>query len=318
MQPNIHDQPSEPDVSIVIVSWNVCDLLRGCLESLQAATQSFAVELIVVDNGSTDGTPDMLRATFGGVTLVEPGRNTGFAEGNNLGIRASQGRLVLLLNPDTLVLDDALARMAAYMDTHPHVGALGPQLLNADRTVQSSRRRFPTLWTALFESTWLQPIAPRRVLDRYYAADMPDDATAAVDWVVGAAMMVRRETLEQVGGFDEAFFMYSEEMDLQRRIRQAGWEIVYYPEAQIVHFGGKSSDQVVARRHIDFQTSKVRYFRKHHGALAGFSVRVALLALYAWQMVLETAKWLVGHKRAMRAERVRAYWDVLRSGLKGA
>lgn len=307
-----------PDLSIVIVAWNVRDLLRDCLDSIDKAPPSdLHVEAIVVDNASTDGTAAMLRECYPHVHLIEAGRNTGFSGGNNLGIVASRGRCVLLLNPDTVVLGNALGAMVSYLDNHPEVGALGPQLLNEDGSVQSSRRRFPTLWTAVFESTWLQPVAPRRVLDSYYMRDCADSQAVPVDWVQGAALLVRREVIAQVGGLDEGFFMYSEELDWQRRIKAAGWQIVYYPEAQVVHYGGRSSDQVAAQRHIYFQSSKVRYFRKHHGVLAGFAVRIILLTNYAWQIALEAAKWLVGHRRPLRAERIRAYCAVLRSGLKG-
>lgn len=306
------------DLSIIIVSWNVRDLLAACLESIQrAACGDLAVETIVVDNASKDGTPAMIRETYPHVTLIEPGRNTGFTGGNNLGMEAATGRYFMLLNPDTEIIGDALVALTAYLESNPGVGVVGPQLLNPDGSVQSSRRSFPTLWTAIFESTWLQPIAPRRVLDRYYVRDAEDDAITPVDWVQGAAFVVRRTAVEAVGLFDEQFFMYSEELDWQRRLREAGWEVVYLPRAQVLHHGGKSSDQVVARRHIYFQSSKVRYFRKHHGIVAGESVRLALLLNYLGQLVLEAAKWLVGHRRALRRDRVAAYWQVLRSGLRG-
>jgi GT2 family glycosyltransferase len=207
--------------------------------------------------------------------------------------------------------------MVAYMDANPTVGVLGPRLLNDDGTVQPSRRRFPTVWTGFFESTWLEPVAPKRVLSRYYMLDCDDDTTQPVDWVQGSAMLVRREVVDQVGGFDETFFMYSEELDWQRRIKAAGWTIVYYPGAEVLHYGGKSSEQVAAQRHIYFQSSKVRYFRKHHGAATGFVIRIFLLTSYCWQLVIESAKWAVGHKRELRQARLQAYIQVLRSGLKG-
>jgi N-acetylglucosaminyl-diphospho-decaprenol L-rhamnosyltransferase len=315
------------DLSVVILSWNVRDLLRQCLESILNSQSSAAgesettpassltTEIIVVDNASTDGSVDMVRAEFPGVRVIVNTVNRGYAGGNNDGIAAAAGRHVLILNPDTLVLGNALPAMVAYADAHPQVGALGPQLLNPDGSVQSSRRRFPTLATALFESTWLQSLAPRGVLSRYYLLDRSDNATQEVDWLVGACLLVRREVIQQIGRLDERFFMYSEELDWCRRIRQAGWQIVYLPAAQVVHYIGKSSDQVVAQRHIYFQSSKVRYFRKHHGELAGGLVRAALLAMYAGQLVLEAAKGALGHKRALRLERIRAYWQVLRSGL---
>ena len=309
------------DLSIVILSWNVRDLLRQCLKSvardrpLSVDHPPLATEIIVVDNASSDGSVEMVRAEFPHVRLMANQANRGYTGGNNDGIAAATGRYVMILNPDTRVLDDALAAMVAYADAHSDVGVVGPQLLNPDGSVQSSRRRFPTLMTGLFESTWLEPLAPRDVLRRYYVLDQPDGAIQEVDWLFGACFLVRREVIQQVGTLDEDFFMYSEEMDWCRRIRQAGWKVVYLPEAQVIHYGGKSSDQVAAQRHIYFQTSKVRYFRKHHGALTAGVLRVALLAMYAWQLVLEAAKGALGHKRTLRRERVRAYWQVLRSRL---
>jgi N-acetylglucosaminyl-diphospho-decaprenol L-rhamnosyltransferase len=315
-------------LSIVIVAWNVRDLLAACLESIgagpvavgsdapAAAPDRLAVEVIVVDSASTDGTPDMLRERFAWVHLIEPGENVGFSRGNNIGLRASRGRFVMLLNPDTVVLDDALPRLVGYLNAHPDVGVVGPQLLNSDGSLQSSRRRFPTLTTAFFESTWLQPIAPRRMLTRYYFEDIPPDRTLDVDWLTGAALVTRREVIAQVGGLDEGYFMYSEELDWQRRIKGAGWRVVYLPGAQIVHHGGQSSQQVSAQTHIRFQSSKIRYFRKHHGELAALVLRIFLLFNYAWQLALEAIKGALGHKPEMRRARVRIYLQVLRSGLK--
>jgi len=306
------------DLSIVIVSWNVRDLLRQCLRSILAGSQTCRLEVIVVDNVSTDSSAEMVRAEFPDIHLIVNAENRGFPAANNQGIATAEGRYVLILNPDTEIVGDALATMVAYADAHPDVGIVGPQLLNEDRSVQSSRRRFPTLATALFESTWLQACAPRRLLARYYVQDQPDDAALDVDWVKGAALMARREAIEQVGLMDEGYFMYSEELDWCKRFKDADWRVVYLPAAQIVHYGGKSSDQVVTSRHIYFQTSKVRYFHKHHGRFVGEILRWFLLSNYAWQLGLEGAKWLIGHKRALRAERVAAYRQVLRSGLRQA
>ena len=301
------------DLSIVILSWNVRDLLRRCLQSVGGR---LALKVIVVDNASSDGSAEMVRAEFPGARLIVNQTNRGYTGGNNDGIAAATGRYVLILNPDTQVIGDALDTLVVYADAHPDVGVVGPQLINPDGGVQSSRRRFPTLITALFESTWLQSIAPRSVLRHYYVLDQPDDVVQEVDWVMGACLLVRREAIQQVGLLDEGFFMYSEEMDWCRRIKRAGWKIVYLPEARVIHYSGKSSDQVAAQRHIYFQTSKVRYFRKHHGAAAAGVLRVALLTMYAWQLALEAVKGALGHKRPLRRERVRAYWQVLRSGLR--
>jgi hypothetical protein len=317
------------DLSIVIVSWNVRDLLRSCLQSILTEAHSgpegealriedWTVEILVVDNASTDGSAEIVRQQFPQVHLIANKENRGFTAANNQGLARSQGRYLLLLNPDTETVGDALVTMLRYVEANAEVGALGPKLVNPDGSIQSSRRRFPTFATALVESTVMQEWwQDNRVLRRYYMADTPDNAIQRVDWVVGACLLVRRQTYEQVGGLDEGFFMYSEELDWCRRIKAAGWEIVYLPTAAVIHHEGKSSEQVVPARHVYFQSSKVRYFRKHHGAFQAEALRWFLLVTYAYQMAREALKWLVGHKRAMRAERVRAYRQVLRSGLRG-
>ncbi|MCS7282934.1 MAG: glycosyltransferase family 2 protein [Anaerolineae bacterium] len=302
-----------PDLSVLIVNWNVRDLLRRCLRSVLVNSPSCQLEIIVVDNGSTDGSVEMVRTEFPQVLLIANPDNRGFPAANNQGLAVARGRYVLLLNPDTEVVGNALETMIAFADAHPDVGVVGPQLLNPDGTIQSSRRRFPTLATAIFESTWLQPYAPRRLLTRYYVLDRPDGEIQDVDWVTGAALMARREAIEQVGPLDEGFFMYSEELDWCRRFRDAGWRVVYLPTAQVVHYGGKSSEQVLPARHIHFQASKIRYFRKYHGAPAARILQAVIVGNYLWQIGVEGAKWLLGHKRPMRAERISAYRRVVRA-----
>ena len=303
-----------PNLSIIIVSWNVRDRLRACLASLPWADGD--VEVIVVDSASSDGTPAMVRAEFPAARLLASTENLGYSRGNNLGLEAARGRLALILNPDTELVGQALLLMVGYLDAHPRVGVLGPRLILPDGSVQSSRRRFPSLATAFFESTWLAPLAPRSLLARYYAEDLPLDAPVEVDWLVGAALLVRREVWQQVGRLDEGFFMYSEELDWQRRIKAAGWQVVYFPAAQVRHHEAQSSAQVPAATHIRFNSSKVRYFRKYHGALAGEGLRWYLLGHFAFQLGLEWLKGAAGNQRELRRARVAAYRDVLRSGLR--
>lgn len=304
------------DVSVLIVSWNTRDLLAACLESLYAHVGDLVIEIIVVDSASSDGTVEMIQRHFPQVRLYAQTENIGFTRGNNLALGEAAGRYLLLLNPDTRVLPGALSAMKAYLDAHTDVGIVGPHTLNPDGTTQSTKRRFPTLLTGIFESTWLQGFAPRAVMERYYAADLHNDTASDVDWVQGSAMMARRELAEQIGGLDEGFVMYSEELDWCKRAKLAGWRVVYLPTAQIIHYGGKSAEQAGERTHIHFQQSKLRYFRKYHGQAAAQFLRVVLLLNYFVQLCIEGIKGLLGHKRAMRQERVRAYWQVLRSGLK--
>lgn len=304
------------DLSIIIVSWNVAGELAACLDSILAVDAPH-IEIIVVDSASSDNTVTMLQERYPQVKLVAQTENLGFVRCNNIGLRMAQGRYLMLLNPDTEAVGDALAQMVTYMDAHPEVGIAGPHTLNTDRTTQSTRRRFPTLAIAFFESTWLQPYAPKSMLDSYYVNDQPDNGIFEVDWVQGSALMARRSVYEQIGGLDEGYFMFSEEMDWCHRAKDAGWRVVYVGTAEIIHHGGKSTDQVIARRHIYFQESKLRYFRKFHGSLAANVLRLFLLVSYVWQIALESVKALLGHKRDMRRERVKQYWQVLRSGLKG-
>ena len=312
----------------MIVSWNVRNLLRACLESLPAAVgppvdagdhyspppTALSTEVIVVDNGSTDGSVAMVQLEFPAVRLLAETANHGFAHGNNLGIAASRGRLVLLLNPDTVLEPGSLGALAHYLDQHPAVGLVGPRLLNPDRSPQSSRRRFPTWRTGLIESTPLQPLLPRlAVLRRYYVLDRSDDDAQPVDWVSGACMLARRVALAQVRGFDPGYFMYSEELDLCRRLHAAGWEIGYEPAARVIHYGGQSSDQNIPARHIRFNQAKLRYFARWHGRGVAATLRLWLCVLYAWQGVLEAGKWLLGHRRPLRRERVALYSQVVRA-----
>jgi len=318
------------DVSIIIVSWNVRELLRRCLLSVRQQTtedrrpteyktdvRGLLSEILVADNASRDGTVEMLHAEFPDVRVIANTENVGFTRANNQALAIAQGRYLFLLNPDTALHPGALQTLYDYAEAHPRVGIIGPQLFYGDGTPQSSRRRFPTLATAFLESTKLQQWFPRnRVLARYYMLDTPDDAAQEVDWVTGAAMFVRRAVYEQIGGLDEAFFMYSEELDWCYRAKHAGWQIVYLPTARVIHYEGKSSEQVVAQRDMYFHSSKVRFFHKTRGAFIAEILRAFLLAMFAYQIIEESVKWLLGHKRELRAQRVKAYWQVVKSGLK--
>ncbi len=314
--------PPMIDLSIVIVSYNTRDLLAACLDSIQRglADTPLRAEVIVVDSASSDGTPALLAERYAWVRSLPQTTNVGYTRGNNIGLAAATGRYLFLLNPDTEIVADALPALCAYLDANPQIGIVGPHTLNTDGSTQSSKRRFPTPLTGLFESTWLQPLAPKALMRRFYAEDVPDRGVAEVDWVQGSALLARREVYEKIGGLDEGYVMFSEELDWCRRAKEAGFRVAYYGLAQIVHHGGRSTEQVGARKHIWFQQSKIRYFRKHHGAVTAALIRLVLVANYMWQLGLESAKWLVGSRRALRRDRMRTYWQVIRAltGGKGA
>ncbi len=308
-----------PQLSVIVVNWNVRELLRACLTSVRRELEVAGLgvpanaEVIVVDNASTDGSVEMLRTDFPWVRLLANASNTGFGAASNQGLDLSGGRLAMFLNPDTELRPGAIARLLAFMDQREQAGCVGPLLLNPDGSVQPSRRSFPRVSTAFVESTVLQRyLGGLPLLRSFYRADTSEDQPQQVDWIVGACMLVRRSALDQVGGFDERFFMYSEEMDLCYRLRQAGFEVWFVPDAAVVHHEGASSAQDLFRRNINFHESRYRFFRKHHGAPAAIALRWFVFATFLFQLAEEAAKFVLQpSKRQMRRERVSLYRRIL-------
>jgi hypothetical protein len=256
-----------PDLSICIVNWNTRDDLERALRSLLLASLGLTQEVVVVDNGSWDGSADMVARRFPLVRLIRSTENLGFARGYNRAVAETTGRYLLLLNPDTITRPGAPKALLRFMEAHPRVAATGPRLLNRDGSLQFSCRRFPRPAAALFRNTPLGKLFPRNRYTRdYLMADTDHQAESSVDWISGAAMCIRREAWEQVGGFDEGFFMYAEDMDWCWRARQAGWDIYYVPEAEVVHLIGRSSDQVPVPMVLQFHRSMARFYRKHYAA----------------------------------------------------
>ena len=327
------------DLSIITVSWNVWNPLRACLRSIEQSStpsseqnlrtftvdgRTLTLEAIVVDSASQDATASLLPSQFPWVQLIASDENLGFGRASNRGYAASRGRLIYFLNPDTELTRDSLATLVTALEASPdrgaeQVGLVGPRLRYADGAWQNNRRRFPTRLSGFWESTWLGRAWPQNPwARRLHMADWPADARHDVDWLVGAALLCRRAALDAAGfaPFDERFFLYSEETDLCRRIKQAGWRVIYVPEATVIHYEARSSDQVSTARHIYFNTSKVRYAERWFGPRWAALLRRYLLLEFRVQLALERAKRLLGHKRALRAERIAAYRQVLTSGLR--
>jgi N-acetylglucosaminyl-diphospho-decaprenol L-rhamnosyltransferase len=262
------------DLSIAVVSWNTRDLLDQCLQSVLHTTEGIQAETIVVDNASTDGSADMVRGAYPQVRLIENAENVGFARANNQAFGASVGRHFVLLNPDTVCLPNALPALVTFLDQHLKAGAVGPLVLNADKTLQYSWARFPTFWSEV-----------RGKLDRRLrpsgAQPMTDDETRAngpfrADWIGGCCLMIKRNAIEQVGLLDESFFMYTEETDWCCRLHKAGWEVWVDPRAEIVHIGGQSSAKSPVETAGYLWGSKVAFFSKHYGRHAGIALGAAL------------------------------------------
>jgi hypothetical protein len=279
-------------ISIVIVSWNTRELLLDALSS--ALPLSVPGELIVVDNASADGSADAVEARFPEARVIRNESNLGFAGGVNVGLRAARAPYVLLLNSDTLVRGDAIARMLQYAEAHPRAGIVGPRVLNQDGSLQESRFRFPSLLNLLLAATYLYQLFPRSPwLNRERLAGADPSQPAPVDAVSGCCFLMRRDLLERVGALDEAFFMYAEETDLCWRAWRAGYEVHYAPVGEIVHLGGGSSRLARRRNFLEFRRSIVRFFAKHRGRLQTELARLLLIAF----LVLRLPYWALGAAR---------------------
>ena len=258
-------------LSVIIVSWNVRALLDGCLESLrpllnhESDSASAPTEIIVVDNASRDGTVAWLRTAWPQVQVVASAENLGFGRANNAGLARARGEWLLLLNPDTVVQPGAVEALMAFLAAHPAAGMVAPRLLYGDGTLQRNAFHFPGLAQVFLD---LFPLHPRLVDSplngRYRAERQAGGAPFPIDHPLGAAMLIRRAVYEQVGGFDEGFFMYAEEVDWCRRIRAAGWEIWQVPAAHIVHLAGQSTRQVAGRMYVELWRARYRFFAKHY------------------------------------------------------
>jgi GT2 family glycosyltransferase len=262
------------DISVIIVSWNARRFLEECLGTLSAVRFSRAVEIIVVDNASTDGSPEMVEGQFPHVRLIRNGQNLGFAKANNIGIRESTGRYVALVNSDIKVLGNCLDPLADYLDEHPDVGNVGPRIRNRDMTLQSSCRKFPTVWNNFCDATGLyRAFKGSKFFSGEHMFFFLHDRILEVDVLVGCFWMVRRSTFESVGLLDEDFFMYAEDIDWCRRCWGAGWRIVFSPAVEAIHYRAGSSASDRARFAVEQQRAVLQYWAKYHGRLAYSAIR---------------------------------------------
>jgi GT2 family glycosyltransferase len=265
-------------LSIVILCWNDLDVIGNCLRSIYAGTHSTQFEVIVSDNGSTDGGVDFIRQNYSEVRVVENHANLGFSKGNNVGIRGSRGELVLILNPDTIIPEGALDKWVRFIDQHPEAGAFGCRILNPNGTFQGIPRPFPTLLGLWIAALFLRPFA---VLSKKFVSDVyvgwKGESEKVVDWVCGACFIVRGDLVRKLGGFDEQFVYQFEETDLCRRIWKAGYRIVYTPEVTITHLGGQSTKEYPLPFELERYRNAYRYFYKYYGRHGARSYRRILL-----------------------------------------
>jgi GT2 family glycosyltransferase len=304
------------DLSIVIICWNDQRVLADCLRSIFTRTQEIRFEVIISDNGSTDGSVKYLREKFPKVRVIENGANLGFAKGNNAGIRASQGKYVLILNPDTIVHEGALDRWVRFADQHAEAGAFGCRVLNPDGTYQGSARPFPTIWRDILAAFYLRSLA---YVSNIFISDTytgwNGDTERQIDWQSGCCILFRADVLRTLGGFDEQFFYHYEEVDLCKRVWQAGYPILFTPDVTITHLGGQSVSRFPIRFELERCRSRYRYYYKHFGRRGARRCRHAYLT---WLGVRQLGYGLVyllrpteGVKRRLEMYRHTAHWNWL-------
>jgi GT2 family glycosyltransferase len=290
---------SVPDMSVVIVCWNNKAYLEPCIESLYGAGLRSSFDVVVTDNGSTDGGQAMLRQKFPQVQLIQNDHNVGLSRASNQGIAATHGRYVLLLNDDTLVNAASLDAMVEFLDSHPEVGAVGGRLLNADGSFQAGYANFSTLREEFLIATHLGEI----IWDGYPSHE-DDSQVRPVGWLSSACLLLRRKALDQVGLLDEEYFIYGDEADLQYRLQQAGWQVYYLPQAHTTHFGGRSMNRWRRRRMV--YRGKMLFYRKNYGPVQTGLLRLmfgglSLVKMLPWGAAFALPRWRERAQKELRS-----------------
>jgi GT2 family glycosyltransferase len=276
------------DISIIIVNWNVKDLLRDALKSIYANTKCITFEVIVVDNDSKDNSVEMIRSEFPEVLLTENKYNAGFTKANNQGMAVASGKNIMFLNPDTELVGNSIKIMNDFMAREKDCGALGCKLLNTDGSLQRSCKTFPTLETFVFNALFLDSFFPKsKIFGKHFMTWWNFDEVKEVDQPMGSALMVKREVIDKVGMFDQNIFIWFDEVDLCYRIKKSGWKIYFTPEAQIKHHLSKSFKQWKSPKQIIngallWRKSRNYFFKKHYGS----SFVTALVLLDVLQITL--------------------------------
>lgn len=253
-------------LSVIIVSWNARGYLRDCLNSIYKTASEMECEIIVVDNASTDGSPDMVASEFSSVKLIRSPENLGFAKANNLGIKAASGSWLALVNSDVVLHPNCFQELVSFMERHRDVGLVGPKIFGGDGLLQRTCRRLPTVWNTTCRLLALDAILSRWSL--FSGREMrhwKHDNQAEVEVLSGCFWLARKEAVEKVGGLDERFFFYAEDVDWCKRFGEAGWKVVFMPQATATHFGGGSSSNAPLRYSIELMKANLTYWNKHHG-----------------------------------------------------
>jgi len=269
------------DISIIIVNYNVKEFLQNLLHSLEKASSNISTEIIIVDNASDDGSVEFIREKFPEVKIIANKINLGFGKANNQALKQASGKYILLINPDSVVSEDTFERMITFFENNPTAGLAGCKILNPDGTLQlACRRSFPGPWTSFCKVTGLSTLFPKsKLFARYNLTYHDENKTYEVDAVSGSFMMIRKEVYDNVGGFDEDFFMYGEDLDLSYRIQKAGYKVYYVHETQIIHYKGESTKRSSIDETKVFYDAMHLFVRKH---LSGSFLVEAILRSAIW------------------------------------
>jgi len=258
---------SGPDLSISIVNYNARDYLDRCIQSIKNTVKDHSYEIIVVDNASDDSSVQLISKKYPEITIIQNDANLGFIKANNIGLKRSKGKYVMSLNNDTVVLPGAVDKLIEFLDKNHDAGAVGPKLLNSDGSIQlQARRGFPSPLNSFFYFSGLSKLFPKnKAIGAYLLTYLDDKTVTEVDSLCGAAMMVRREVIGEVGLMDESYFMYGDDIDWCYRIKQAGWKVYYLPEAEVIHYGGRGGSRRRSYRNIvEFYRAMAIFYKKHY------------------------------------------------------
>ena len=254
------------DLSCIIVNYQNSESLKGCLDSIYQTIQEIDFEVIIIDNSKENLELQILKGNYPKIQIIYNPTNVGFSKANNQAAKIARGKFLFILNPDTILKEQATNSMFSYICTNMATGALGPKVVNPDGSLQYSCRRYPTLWTGLFNRySILSRLFPKnRFTSRYLMLDFDHNETSPVDWLSGCCLMIPKSVFEEVNGFDENYFLFNEDVDLCRMIYQAGKEIIYFPEATVIHKISTSNKKTTARVIIQRHLGMMYYFKKHH------------------------------------------------------
>jgi hypothetical protein len=308
----------ELPLSIVVVTWNAKAYVEECLQSLVNDKQ-ILTEIVVVDNASSDGTPELVHRQFPEVKLIRNSQNLGFAKANNIGIRAASGTYLALVNSDVVVPPGCLGMLLSFMEAEPTVGIVGPQMIGSNGAVRRSCMRFPSLTNSVCRAVGLDRFPTlSRLVGGQMMAEFSHERIANVEVLNGWFWMIRRAALDQVGLLDERFFIYGEDLDWCHRFRKAGWRLVFNPEARAIHYGGASSSAAPVRFYLEMQRANLQYWNKHHGKTASLINRLVVFFQHVLRLVGHGVTYLVRvSERPALKGKIRRSWAMLAWMLRG-